>query len=356
MPDSSSLVFLGDVACPHGVVPQVRGIDRLPGHSTVLNLEGALCAPGEEKPPAGAAKGVTLYNSTHALAPFEAWNVRAVSLANNHILDAAASPQTTIRRLADAGIAACGAGDNAEQAAAPALISLNDIQIVLVAFGWEVIECQDAKENTPGVNPLRPRHVLDSVARLRAAHRGVKLVALMHWDYELERFPLPAHRQLAHDLLAHGADAVIGHHPHCVQGIEWAAGKPIAYSLGNWFLPQGDWFGGPIAYPDYAARQLALAWSPTSGHTTCHWFDYRRDDHSIQYLASEPARESAELKALTPFAGMSHGEYVKFFRRHRVKSRGLPIYRDYRHAFRNRLFDRWNTLRMRGIRWLRGRS
>ena len=30
-----------------------------------------------------------------------------------------------------------------------------------------------------------------------------------------------------------GADMVIGHHPHVIQGIEWRDGRPIAYSLGN---------------------------------------------------------------------------------------------------------------------------
>ena len=35
-----------------------------------------------------------------------------------------------------------------------------------------------------------------------------------------------------------GADAVIGHHPHVPQGIEWREGRPIVYSLGNFAFYQ----------------------------------------------------------------------------------------------------------------------
>jgi poly-gamma-glutamate synthesis protein (capsule biosynthesis protein) len=43
-------------------------------------------------------------------------------------------------------------------------------------------------------------------------------------------------RTLAKQYIDAGADAVIGCHPHVMQGIEFYEGKPIAYSLGNfWF-------------------------------------------------------------------------------------------------------------------------
>ena len=39
--------------------------------------------------------------------------------------------------------------------------------------------------------------------------------------------------ELAHLAIDEGADLVIGHHPHVLQGIEKYKGKYIAYSLGN---------------------------------------------------------------------------------------------------------------------------
>ena len=58
----------------------------------------------------------------------------------------------------------------------------------------------------------------------------------MHWgteySYELEDIQL----QTSKDYIDAGADVIIGAHPHVLQGIEYYKGKPIVYSLGNfWF-------------------------------------------------------------------------------------------------------------------------
>ena len=43
-------------------------------------------------------------------------------------------------------------------------------------------------------------------------------------------------RSTGKEYLDAGADAVIGAHSHCLQGMEYYKGKPILYSLGNyWF-------------------------------------------------------------------------------------------------------------------------
>ena len=44
----------------------------------------------------------------------------------------------------------------------------------------------------------------------------------------------------AHALIDAGADAVIGAHPHILQGIEYYEGKPIIYSLGNFWFDDYD--------------------------------------------------------------------------------------------------------------------
>lgn len=41
---------------------------------------------------------------------------------------------------------------------------------------------------------------------------------------------------MAHQYIDAGADAVIGSHPHVLQGIEYYQGKPIFYSLGNFIF------------------------------------------------------------------------------------------------------------------------
>ena len=43
-----------------------------------------------------------------------------------------------------------------------------------------------------------------------------------------------------------GADAVVGHGPHVLRGIEFYRGRPIAYSLGNFLTYRGFNLEGPL--------------------------------------------------------------------------------------------------------------
>lgn len=54
-----------------------------------------------------------------------------------------------------------------------------------------------------------------------------------HWGSERQYYPLEAQRTLAHFAIDNGADIILGHHPHVIQGIEQYKNRIIAYSLGN---------------------------------------------------------------------------------------------------------------------------
>ncbi len=45
-------------------------------------------------------------------------------------------------------------------------------------------------------------------------------------------------QEIAHSFIDQGADMIIGHHPHVVQGMEIYQNKPIFYSLGNFIFDQ----------------------------------------------------------------------------------------------------------------------
>ncbi|MBX2866793.1 CapA family protein [Candidatus Kaiserbacteria bacterium] len=63
-------------------------------------------------------------------------------------------------------------------------------------------------------------------------------VAYIHWGEEYMSQHHSGQETLAHMLIDQGVDAVIGHHPHVVQGIEIYEEKPIFYSLGNLVFDQ----------------------------------------------------------------------------------------------------------------------
>jgi poly-gamma-glutamate synthesis protein (capsule biosynthesis protein) len=59
------------------------------------------------------------------------------------------------------------------------------------------------------------------------------VVVILHWGTEKATEPDRSQIQFAHALIDGGADAVIGHHPHVLQGIERYKSGVIVYSLGN---------------------------------------------------------------------------------------------------------------------------
>jgi poly-gamma-glutamate synthesis protein (capsule biosynthesis protein) len=60
----------------------------------------------------------------------------------------------------------------------------------------------------------------------------------IHWGTEYEHQFNKLQKEIAHELVDAGADIIIGHHPHVVQGMEMYQGKPIFYSLGNFVFDQ----------------------------------------------------------------------------------------------------------------------
>lgn len=68
------------------------------------------------------------------------------------------------------------------------------------------------------------------------------IIASFHWGEEKAEYPNDVQVELAHAAIDAGADLVLGHHPHVLQGIEQYKGKNIVYSLGKFC------FGGNM-YP-----------------------------------------------------------------------------------------------------------
>lgn len=330
------MVFLGDVAHPFRTVPRWNDLSgSWEEQVCVMNLEGGVVEAVSEH-----LKKRVLVNHCSLLDLMGSFGGAAAVLANNHITDVPEGITGTSERLVRVGVGSMGAGTNSQEASRPLTVWESGTQITLLAFGWPVIQCRSARKGSEGVNPLEPQHVLESIERCRETLPGGALILNMHWNYEGEVYPQPAHRQLAFAAIDAGVDAVVGHHPHCVGGIEFHRDRPIVYSLGNWWLPQGVFFGGDLSYPERARLQLAFEWAP-GRDAIAHWFEYRQmgDEHSLGHLESEPVNRSRRIEDLTPFRGISHQEYKHWFRRHRLKRRGLPIYYDYDAVWRNRVKD-----------------
>jgi poly-gamma-glutamate synthesis protein (capsule biosynthesis protein) len=73
----------------------------------------------------------------------------------------------------------------------------------------------------------------NSIRIFENTYSSIPLVLYIHWRSEFQPKPDTWQRELAKDLIKSGVDAIIGHHPSIPQTIEFIAGKPVFYGIGN---------------------------------------------------------------------------------------------------------------------------
>jgi len=318
------MIFVGDISLPYTNAIQIQDLpDFLKGKSWFGNLEGAIVQNAMEH-----REKKIVYNDPDAIRGFaRQFNVKGFALANNHVLDAGRL-EDTLTFLEEEQLAFCGLGANKQAASTPLVVEEEGCRVVLLNFGWEVIQCEVATAVTGGVNPLRKGHVLEVFDAVKDQYPDSKIVLFFHWNYELEAYPQPFERELARLLIDKGAGGIIGCHPHRAGGVELYKDAPIVYSLGNWMFLQRYYYGGRIAFPECCNLEMAFEWNFATGDLLVHFFEYKKKESVLQYLSTEDIRgESPLISQLTPFAGFPDEEYVIWYRKNRYhKRKGLPIY------------------------------
>ncbi|NLW56184.1 MAG: hypothetical protein GX050_06150 [Firmicutes bacterium] len=166
-----------------------------------------------------------------------------LSLANNHIMDyGTVALVDTMERLAEKGLHYVGADANLARARQGCLITANGLKVGFLAYtevgpGFTYTrEPQHwiATAELPGVVPARADYLRKDVARMR--EQADLVFVSLHWGREYQHEPTQKQRILGQTALAAGADLVIGHHPHVIQGVEFGSKGVIAYSLGNFIF------------------------------------------------------------------------------------------------------------------------
>jgi gamma-polyglutamate biosynthesis protein CapA len=195
-----------------------------------VNLESPLSDKGQRK----TAKDVTFRGRPALVAGLASAGIDVVSIANNHTLDwGAEALLDTIERLEQAGIKSAGAGADLAAARRPALLETAAGRVAVLAFSNILPEGFPAGEGRAGVNPARPdrERLLGDVTA--AAEEADWVIVSVHWGKEYQPDANADQRELAHQLVDAGADLILGHHPHVIQGLELYRDRLIAYSLGD---------------------------------------------------------------------------------------------------------------------------
>jgi poly-gamma-glutamate synthesis protein (capsule biosynthesis protein) len=168
-----------------------------------------------------------------------------LSLANNHTMDCGrAGLVETMERLGFKGIRTCGAGSTRAQAEAATVMEAKGIKVAFLGFCDFVPEGAFLLDDKPSIAFASEEAVRKCVAAARS--KADVVVASFHWGVEYASRPSERQAKLATAAAEAGADLVLGHHPHVLQGFQVvgshsspAVPRPlIAYSLGNFVFDQ----------------------------------------------------------------------------------------------------------------------
>ncbi len=162
-----------------------------------------------------------------------------VSLANNHGMDY--GPDALLQGidlLQAANVAPVGAGVNAEAAHAPHIVTIN--RLTLAIFGYVNVPVEylgfdtqtwTAAATSPGLAWAEPERIMQDLTAVSA--KTDLIIVILHSGYEYVEAPSSPQTAAAHAAIDAGADLVIGHHAHILQGVEYYGDGVILYGLGN---------------------------------------------------------------------------------------------------------------------------
>jgi poly-gamma-glutamate synthesis protein (capsule biosynthesis protein) len=283
-------------------------LERMRPQARIVNLETAVTAAEDAWP----RKGIHYRMHPANVGCLTAAHIDCCTLANNHVLDwGHRGLGETLETLHAAGIRTAGAGHNAAEAAAPAVIDLPNRRRVLVfsmaSVSSGVPVAWAAGSRSAGVNllaDLSSETVAEVAGRVAAARRtGDVVVASIHWGSNWGYDIPSAHRDFAHALIdAAAVDVVHGHSSHHPLGIEVHRDKAILYGCGD-FLNDYEGIGGY----EHFRTDLALMYLPAfdaaarlSGFTINamqirHFQLHRAREEDILWLEARLSRESARL-------------------------------------------------------------
>lgn len=168
---------------------------------------------------------------------FQEMGIDIVSLANNHALDfGVVALEDSFEALDEAGILYVGAGKNLSRAKQMETITVNGKVIGFLAASRviPVVEWNAGSSSTGMFTTYSPELLCQAIEENR--DKCDYLVVFVHWGVERNTYPEDYQFQMGKQYIDAGADAVIGCHPHVMQGFEYYEGKMIAHSLGNYIF------------------------------------------------------------------------------------------------------------------------
>ena len=321
--NNEQIIFIGDFSSPFSAsilskIDSVRDITK--SHLVIGNLESSMLSQNK------CRKLVHIHSTSYLKEFIAKQGIKIVSLANNHVMDYGSEGLCQLIDLLNKNkVYHCGAGGNLSEAMEPIEVQIENRKWAFMSYAWPLIEAIPARKNRAGIAPLNKKSIIKIIHKLKS--KNDEICIMLHWGYEYEKYPLPAHRKLAHTLIDAGATIIIGHHPHRIQGIEYYKNKMIAYSLGNFFFPLENYSNLQKGYYGHANKYkgLLIQYNPNKPtHPTLFEANYNSADHSLKI---NPITNNflSELKQLSKPLQLNDEQYLNFFKKNRARHKLLPI-------------------------------
>lgn len=177
---------------------------------TIVNLEGVFTESEERQ----TERTYNIKGDPSYVGILSAGSVEAVSMGNNHRLDYGVSgSKDTVAALEGEGI----------------VYAYDDIVGIYEVKGIK-IGYVSVNEVSWGLGSKKL--IQEGIAKLKEQEADL-IIACCHWGIEKDHYTEDYQNELGRICIDAGADLVLGHHPHVLQGIEEYNGAYIVYSLAN---------------------------------------------------------------------------------------------------------------------------
>jgi poly-gamma-glutamate capsule biosynthesis protein CapA/YwtB (metallophosphatase superfamily) len=244
----------------------------------MVNLENAVTESSDS-----VEKEFVFKMKTNYLSLLHDAGISIVNCANNHTADFGTEGiLETICRLDSFGIQHTGIGRNLAEARKPVVLDINGVRIGILGYGG--VSAFIASRTRPGTVPRSLGLIREDIQKLKPQVDYV--VVQLHWGTELETIPDSSQIAFAHRIIESGADLIVGHHPHVLQGIEYYRKKVVAYSLGNFI------FGGNSKSANCETAVLKVRFTKDT-------MDVQPFPISIHHWQPEPADSAASDRVMT---------------------------------------------------------
>jgi poly-gamma-glutamate capsule biosynthesis protein CapA/YwtB (metallophosphatase superfamily) len=244
-----SLLFLGDIMqhdsqisdaydhatkhydykpCFQFVKPYIQAADIAIG-----NLELTLAGPPYHGYPQFSAPDELLF-------ALKDMGMDVLVTANNHCVDTGQKGlERTIQMLDSLEIPHCGTfTDEASRLNDyPLLVQKNNFKLAILNYTFSTNGLPVTKPNI--VNRIDTAVMAVDLSKARSLQPDA-IIVFLHWGIEYQSLPSKAQKDVTEYCFKHGAQLVIGAHPHVIQPMEWRKEKNqlVTYSLGNFVSGQ----------------------------------------------------------------------------------------------------------------------